>query len=269
MGRPAVNRRFWLSGAAPQLVQLSLSLPHMPEGLRGKRLLFAADLHYGPWMGDKSMERILDGMLEQRPDLILLGGDLAEGIAAQERFCQRHLPRLQAPMGVFCVPGNNDCEAVKGNYQLWERMLGDAGTVLLYNRRVYLRVQGGRLAISGLDESKYGRPDGRVVRQPLEPGDVHLVLTHSPWALAQVMDPAYRVDMALCGHTHGGQIALGRACALAMGYRCAGNRPYFYLTGDHALRGTRVLVSNGIGCSLLPLRVGAPPQLHTITLTGG
>ena len=60
-------------------------------------------------------------------------------------------------MGVFCVPGNNDYEAVKGNYPLWERMLGDGGTVLLCNRRAYLRVPGGRLVLSGLDESKYGR----------------------------------------------------------------------------------------------------------------
>ena len=147
----------WFSGALPQVVQLSLSLPHMPSGLQGKRLLFVTDLHYGPWLGDAPMSRIVDEMLEQSPDLILLGGDLAEGIRAQERFCKRHLPRLRTPMGVFCVPGNNDCEAVQGDYRLWERMVGDAGAVLLLNRRVYLRVQGGRLAISGLDESKYGR----------------------------------------------------------------------------------------------------------------
>ena len=80
------------------------------------------------------MSRIVDEMLEQSPDLILLGGDLAEGIRAQERFCKRHLPRLRTPMGVFCVPGNNDCEAVQGDYRLWERMVGDAGAVLLLNR---------------------------------------------------------------------------------------------------------------------------------------
>ena len=267
MGGLVVKPWAWFSGALPQVVQLSLSLPHMPSGLQGKRLLFVTDLHYGPWLGDAPMSRIVDEMLEQSPDLILLGGDLAEGIRAQERFCKRHLPRLRTPMGVFCVPGNNDCEAVQGEYRLWERMVGDAGAVLLLNRRVYLRVQGGRLAISGLDESKYGRPDCRVVRQTVEPSDVHLVLTHSPWALALVMDPAYRVDMALCGHTHGGQIALGGACALAMGYYRAGDRPYFYLSGDHMTRGTRVLVSNGIGCSLLPVRVGAPPQIHVITLS--
>ena len=264
-----MKRWIGLSGAPPQWVQHSLRLGHMPQGLRGKRLLFATDFHYGPWMGDKAMGRIVESMAGQGADLIVLGGDLAEGIQAQERFCQRHLPRLRAPMGVFCVPGNNDYEAVKGNYPLWERMLGDGGTVLLCNRRAYLRVPGGRLVLSGLDESKYGRPDGRVVRQPLEAGDVHLVITHSPWALAQVMDPACRVDMALCGHTHGGQIALGGACAWAMGYRRARGRPYFYLTGDHATRGTRVLVSNGIGCSLLPVRVGAPAQIHVITLEGG
>lgn len=236
----------------------------MPPGLAGKRVLFATDLHYGRWMGDKPMGRIVRLMMAQQPDLILLGGDLAEGIEAQRRFCRRHLVRLRAPMGLFCVPGNNDREAVQGDYDLWRDMLHRGGATLLCNRRACLAAEGGRLVISGLDESKYGRPDPAVVQAPLDEGDVHLLLTHSPWALAPVLAGGGRVDMALCGHTHGGQIALGRACARAMGYRDAKNRPYFFLTGDHQVGDVRVLVSNGVGCSLLPVRVGAEPQLHLI-----
>lgn len=261
-----MSQSICFSGALPQRVVLSLKSSHLPRGLAGKKVLFVTDLHYGRWMGDKPMDRIVELMMRQNADLILLGGDLAEGIEAQRRLCQRHLPRLRAPMGLFCVPGNNDWEAVKGDYRLWERMLGQAGVTLLLNRRVYLTAEGGRLALSGLDESKYGRPDAGVVQAPLEQNDVHLLITHSPWALAPLLQSGGRVDMALCGHTHGGQIALGPWTALAMGYRHTKDRPYFFLTGDHVVGEVQVLVSNGIGCSLMPLRIGAPPQLHLIRL---
>lgn len=254
------------SGALPRRVAMNLKSPHVPRGLTGKKVLFATDLHYGRWMGDKPMGRIVDLMLEQNADLILLGGDLAEGLEAQRRLCRRHLPRLKAPMGLFCVPGNNDWEAVKGDYRLWGRMLAEAGVTLLVNRRVYLAAEGGRLALSGLDESKYGRPDPAVVQAPLDENDLHLLLTHSPWALAPLLRDGGRVELALCGHTHGGQIALGACSALAMGYRHIKDRPYFFMSGDHVVGEVRVLVSNGIGCSLMPLRIGAPPQLHLIRL---
>jgi predicted MPP superfamily phosphohydrolase len=52
-----------------------------------------------------------------------------------------------------------------------------------------------------------------------------------------------------------------------MGYLNPFKQPYFFMSGERTLLGRRIIVSNGVGCSLLPLRVFAPPQLHFITVS--
>ncbi|MEG2388036.1 MAG: metallophosphoesterase [Clostridia bacterium] len=256
----------WLcrSGTLPSVVPMRVHA--RARGLAGKKLLFLTDLHYGRWMGDDKFSRVIDLANAQSPDVIVLGGDLAENERDEARLCARHLKNLRAPLGIYCVPGNNDYEAFGGQYDRFRAMLYASGVRLLLNERFTIPVEGGALVISGLDESKYGHPDQAVLDFAQGPGDFHLLATHSPWALDEVLGRA-KVDLALCGHTHGGQVALGPLTALAMGYdlRALSSRKYFFMQGDHTVDGVRVVVSRGIGCSLLPVRIGAPPQMHLVT----
>lgn len=321
----------------PNIVHVQPYRP-FPEGIR---LLYATDFHFGQFGMDRSMADLQKFIMEQKADIILLGGDLAEGWKAQNRCAKDFLQYLKAPLGVYCVPGNNDREALRQeddanrlwkdvkdivhrilhvigirrnhpkeppevlqkDYALWREMLNDAGIRLLYNERVEIPIPSGeerksseekyaeekyaeeksteetsaeekpveekpaggykRIVISGLDESKYGYPDMETVGLPLEDSDYHIVLTHSPWALRSALD-RNRVDVALCGHTHGGQIALGDICAWAMGYAHAKKRKYFFMGGIRTFGETTAVVSNGIGYSLLPLRIKADPEIHIL-----
>lgn len=262
-----MKRLLCFPGSAPDILYHDLALPHPPPELHGRPIAFLSDLHYGFFLGDDAMARIFDMVMAHKPCLILLGGDLADSLPRQRRLCEGPLRMLKAPLGVYCVPGNNDYEAVKGDYRILRASLDRAGVRLLVNERLHVPLDTMVLAITVLDEGKYGSPDPAVAKLPLPSPALHLLLTHSPWSLAAVLPDAPRTDLILCGHTHGGQIALPVLPALAMGYLNPFKQPYFFMSGERTLLGRRIIVSNGVGCSLLPLRVFAPPQLHFITIS--
>ena len=111
-------------------------------------------------------------------------------------------------------------------------------------------------------------------RRPLRPpgaapgGDwsgegLRLVLLHGPSGLVPLGDT--RFDLALCGHTHGGQIALpgGRPILTALGRLSRRYNSGVYHLGP----GRHLLVTRGIGCTVVPIRVNAPPEVHLVTIT--
>lgn len=251
--------------AQPGICRVSLRVPGLCPGLVGRRLLFVTDIHHGRWFSREAVSRLLARLAPLGADLVLLGGDLADD-EPHERAVLAQLARLRAPLGAFCVPGNNDYEAFGGDYAPFRAMLKAANITLLVNERAELPVPGGRLVVSGLDDAKYGKPDARVLAFDKRPGDFHLLLAHSPWALSQVPDnpPA----LALCGHTHGGQWAIGRLTPYSLGYEWRQRRRGpLLVTGEHQVGHMKVVVSNGIGFSLLPIRMGAPGQVHLVELT--
>ena len=263
------KQRLCLGSAQPNVREMSLRVSHCAKGLLGKKLLFLTDIHYGRWFSRTATEQLVRRVNALSPDMVLIGGDLADNMA-DERDVIDCLAQLRAPMGIACVPGNNDYEAFRGDYAPFRARLEAAGIRLLVNERSLWSVEGGRLILSGLDETKYGHPDAAVLAFARKPGDLHILLTHSPWALDQVMTTPL-CDLALCGHTHGGQMSLGGLSIYTLGYEreALRKRRYFFVKGDHEVDGMRILVSNGIGYSLMPIRLNAPPEVHLIELTDG
>ncbi|MDO4547328.1 MAG: metallophosphoesterase [Clostridia bacterium] len=263
---------FCLHGTAPEVEKSVLKFEGIPADLVGKKLLFATDAHFGGLMNDRRMGRIIDLMTSLKPDIILLGGDNADNFANEAAFCERHLSRLHAPMGVFCVPGNNDWEAVDGDYDKLRHMVKKAGATLLVNEYVTLPVDAGRLIISGIDDYKRGNPDKNSISHFRECEDFHILLSHSPSAIDDALEGENSgVRLVLCGHTHGGQLRIGKLSPYAIGFENTLNsrRKYFFVNGEHDVDGMKIIVSNGIGCSLLPVRIGVAPQINLFTLSGG
>ncbi len=251
--------------AQPGICRVTLRMPGLCSGLVGKRILFVTDIHHGRWFSREAVSQLLTRLAPLGADLVLLGGDLADDEPHERAVCTE-LARLHAPLGTFCVPGNNDHEAFGGDYAMMRAMLEASHIKLLVNERVELPVNGGRLIVSGLDDAKHGKPDGRVLAFDKRPGDCHVLLTHSPWALAHIPEDASPA-LALCGHTHGGQWAIGPLTPYSLSYerRQRLDGPML-VTGEHQVGYMKVIVSNGIGFSLLPIRIGAPGQVHLIEL---
>ncbi|MFI5230037.1 MAG: metallophosphoesterase [Gemmatimonadales bacterium] len=219
------------------------------------RIAFASDFHAGPTTSARALERAADALIALEPDLLLLGGDFVSVRANDIARLAPHIERIRAPLGKLGVLGNHDLRA---NHPQVAAALEQAGVELITNRWVSLAAPFDDLTICGLDDSRYGDPRADAAMDDA-PGR-RIVLMHAPEALRDIGDREF--DLALCGHTHGGQVVLPWGTPV---FIPDGKFNHQYYGGDYALAadGTRrLLVSRGVGCSTLPVRLFAAPQVH-------
>jgi predicted MPP superfamily phosphohydrolase len=229
---------------------------HRRVGAPPLRIAFASDFHAGATTDVRVLEAACEAIAAEAPDVLLLGGDFVTTRAGYIDQLAPLLADIPAPVGKFGVFGNHD---LRSNVTILREYLEPAGVRMLENEVVGLAEPYGDVSILGLDDPIWGSPEYREM-----PGrGVRIVLMHAPDGLITLGDRHF--DLALCGHTHGGQIKLG------------GIRPYMphgklsrdFAAGLYRLgpEGTRALVvSHGVGCSTVPVRLGARPQVHILTL---
>jgi predicted MPP superfamily phosphohydrolase len=207
------------------------------------------------------LRRACEALAEASPDVLLLTGDFVELHARHIDRLTPLLDAIPAPLGRFAVLGNHD---LMGDDTYVAHRLRGIGVQLLTNRAAQLPPPFDDVWLCGLDDPTRGTPSAQCALDGV-PG-ARVVLMHSPDGLFSIGDRPF--DLALCGHTHGGQVALpdGRALVVPEGEL---NRPF--LRGFHSLGegGSRtLLVSRGIGCSTVPFRLFARPEVHLCTLLG-
>jgi predicted MPP superfamily phosphohydrolase len=273
---------------ATLVTRYQLSPPRWPAGLSVK-LAVIADLHAcEPWMSRERIRQVVRHTNSLEPDCILLLGDYVAGDGLMryadpiaEKDWARELGRLTAPLGVHAVLGNHDWWA---DAEVQRRRCGtpaaslalqDAGIPVYENASVRLEKDGAAFWLAGLaDQEAFWPASGR---RP-DPSRFHLGGDDLAGALSQVQDTAPvilmahepdifphvpdRVALTVAGHTHGGQIRiLGYAPVVPSRY---GNR---YVYGHVVEQNRNLIVSAGLGCSGVPVRFGAPPEIVMIELT--
>lgn len=238
------------------------------------RIVVLADLHLGrPHVGLGRLSQVVRVAQAQNPDLVLWLGDYAAG----HRFVTAPVPiveaapvmaRLTGRLGRFAVLGNHDwwddlaAQRRGGGPNLYATALEGQGIPVLSNRA--LRLEGFWLA--GVEDQLALRVRGGFRGLNDLPGTLAQVTDHAPVILmAHEPDifPAVpdRVALTLSGHTHGGQVRLFGWSPVVPSRH--GN---LYAWG-HVQQGDRhLVVSGGIGCSILPVRLGMPPEITVIDL---
>jgi uncharacterized protein len=226
------------------------------------RLAVLADLHVGsPANGRPRLARLVAAVNAQRPDIVVLLGDyVIQGVlgghfVAPEEFAA-DLSRLSAPMGVCAVLGNHDWwldgERVR-------RALQGAGVRVLENEAAALEQGGRRLWIAGLADLWTRRVDVEATLRAVPPGEPVVLAMHHPDLFPELPK---RVALTLAGHTHGGQVRLPFLGAPVVPSRF-GDR---YAAGLVVEDGRTMFVTSGVGTSILPVRVGVPPEIVILTL---
>jgi predicted MPP superfamily phosphohydrolase len=209
-------------------------------------------------MPPRRLARIVARIEALRPDIVLIAGDLVSDKRLATRIYSlaeavAPLARLRPRLGTFAVLGNHDHwrDAAEAR-----AALRGAGITVLDNRAV----RAGPLAVAGLDDEFTGHDDlaGTVIRLRRLPG-AKLLLSHSPDPFPAV--PA-DVGLMLAGHTHCGQIRLPLVGAL----RTMSEHGQRYACGRVDEAGRTLIVGAGLGTSMLPLRIGARPDMWLIRL---
>jgi predicted MPP superfamily phosphohydrolase len=223
------------------------------------RVVQVSDLHVH---GIGTLERqLLEQLHDAQADLIVITGDSIDRANS--------LPLLDTLLAEFptaprrlAIMGNWEYKSGAGLRSM-ERTYERHGIELLVNRSVELEHRGRTIRVTGLDDIMGGRPDAVAALHDARPVDQHLVLAHCPITRDSLQMPSgHPVSLVLSGHTHGGQVApFGIATHLPPG---SGR----YVAGWYRDGGPPMYVSRGIGTSLLPIRIGATPELVQLEWCG-
>ncbi len=251
---------FWQSAQLNAIVS-NRHYDSLPEGLDKLRIAYASDIHYGPLF---KRDRVLDlakRLREMQADIILLGGDYGEDTASSHAFFDV-LPLLQAPLGVYAVMGNHDHMGIDPAFGRLLEAVRRSGITPLVNDAVLLQKSGASLCVCSVDDIKRGQPDFEPLRDKAKDADFTVFVPHSPDIFPAAKEqPDFSFDLGLAGHTHGGQmVVLGHSLHSSSRY---GDR---FRSGWMQFDGKEIMITNGVGTSLLPIRIGAPAQIHLITL---
>jgi len=240
---------------ALQMPELELMLGSVP-GLDGIRVAFVSDIHAGSFMNERDLAAIFARVAAAEPDLVLFGGDLINTRERELLLYRTGLAQLEPRLGMFAVPGNHD-HFWGSDIGLWTSFLEDHGVTVLLNRGCRIEHGGSSLWLCGVDDLTEGRPEISRALSGRRAGEPTILLSHHPDFFFEAV--AADVDLTLSGHTHGGQIRVfGRAPIhhSRFGYE----RGWFTENDCH------LYVGRGVGVTVLPIRLDAPPEIPIVTL---
>lgn len=230
----------------------------LPPELDGLRIVYLADVHAGPYFGPSRMDDLVRRVNALDADVLILGGDYVGGRSNGAEIFYPRASELKARVAKLAVLGNHD--NWEGSAQA-KRGLTDAGFTVLENDNARVTVDGASLYIAGVDDLYTGHPDPEAAAGGIPEGAFSVLVSHNPDVFADDLGTtAGTWALALAGHTHGGQVAIG-----SVGY-VPSRHGARYRTGWRTENGTRILVTNGVGSVTVPLRISAEPEIHLITL---
>ncbi|MBA3968936.1 MAG: metallophosphoesterase family protein [Gemmatimonadetes bacterium] len=222
-----------------------------PSDVPPLRIAFASDFHAGPTTHPDLWAAACDALDRAKPDIVLLGGDFVVVEALHVDALAERLGEIAAPLGCYAVLGNHDYYA---DATYIAECLEAVGIRMLTNQGMSLPAPHAHVWICGLDDWGHGEPDVAAALDGAE--GIRVVLMHNPSSLLDLGEE--RFDLALCGHVHGGQIALPGGRAIIVPHGPLSRR---YSRGRFQVNGGTMIVSRGIGASTLPFRAFSTPEV--------
>ena len=247
VGLLALFRAYWL-----RVTRVTVRLQNLPRFWKGRTLALVSDIHLGNFRGHAFSRRVVSRLMSLRPECVLVGGDMFDGVKIDVERAVEPWRALSAPSGVFFVGGNHDDYG--GRTQYFDA-LRRVGMRVLDNERVEIH----GLQLVGLHDRETHSPEGfRAVleRAGLKPGLASILLVHRPSNLS-VPEQA-GISLQLSGHTHGGQFWPWTLIAK----RVHGKFAY----GLSRLGQMQVFTSSGAGTWGPPFRLGTRSEVVLIRL---
>lgn len=257
---------------------VKISLPHLPEAFHGLRVVHLSDIHSGSFYNKAAVERGVQLILDQQPDVIFFTGDLVNDRAEEMDAYKSIFSRLKAPMGIFSVLGNHDY----GDYTQWEStaekmrnqqrirsIQKEMGWDLLINENRVLRRGNDEIALIGIENWGVGfHQKGNLYKanKGVEHSPVKLLLSHDPshWD-AQVRPEFPDIDIQLAGHTHGMQMGIEVG-----NFKWSPAKWRYKQWGGLYRKGNQyIYVNRGFGFIGFPGRIGMPPEITVLHLNKG
>ena len=255
------------SNTALELNSYTIMADKLPEGFAGYRIVHLSDLH-NTKIGSNN-EKLLGMIRKAKPDMIAITGDLIDSRNTDVLVALQFAEEAMKIAPCYYVTGNH--EARVSECDDLKKGLTDLGVVVLEDERLGIHRSGEQIALLGVNdpsfETNYLFGDAaavlRLKLQELKDEDTYTVLlSHRPELLETYAECG--IDLVLSGHAHGGQVRIPFVGGLV-----APNQGLFpeYDAGMFTKENTTMIVSRGIGNSIIPIRVNNRPEVILIELS--
>lgn len=253
----------------------TVPIQDLPSALSGLRLVQISDTHLGPRVARDFIQHALDRAIALNPDVFVLTGDYVHcGLEWLEPAAAQLACLVRTGRPTIAVRGNHDWF---NNGERLGELLRAHGIQLIDNDRLFLTraaagvtthatPQSDSLCLAGLGDLRQHVVDPEAALRGVPTKTPRIVLAHNPDTAEHdsITRPgSHRIDLMLSGHTHGGQVripGLGTGAGMVSSY---GEK---YAVGLVQGPACRVLISRGVGMSLVPIRFLVPPEIVEITL---
>ena len=230
----------------------------VPDSFNGFRIAFASDFHYESRFDAKRLHGAIRALQAADADVLLLGGDYRgrEGGDMEELFSA--LAQVKTRFGTYAVMGNHE----RGESDtLVRRAMAHTEVRLLEHKVDTIRKGNEYILICGIRNPFDLKQNGVSPTLTLRPEDFVVMLVHTPDYVEDT--DISNTDLALAGHTHGGQVSLFKRWTPAH-FSKYGNR---FLTGlKYNSQGIPVIITNGLGTSRKDIRLFTPSEVIIIEL---
>lgn len=259
-----------------RVMRESIRFSNLPKAFKGLKIVQISDMHLGSFNKNfEKVEKAVELINEQEPDLIVFTGDLVNNFAEETDGWAPVLAKMKAKIGKYSILGNHDY----GDYSYWRSEEDKAknlaaikyfhkqmGFRLLLNETETINIKGEEIALVGVEN--WGKPpfpqhgDLSKATQGTEHLPFKILLSHDPSHWDEEVIKNSNIDLTFAGHTHGMQFGIERAgikwSPVQYKYPRWGG---LYREGDQYL-----YVNRGFGYIGFPGRIGMPPEITVVEL---
>lgn len=259
-----------------KIVRKSLYFESLPDSFDGLRIVQLSDLHLGSLGGKNNIEKIVNLINNEEPDIFVFTGDLINQTSEEiTDVYKKNIGNIKAKLGKFSILGNHDY----GKYFEWKNQkekdinlqkirnfYKEIGFTLLENKNISFRRDSNEIYLLGVENYGHNMLYGDLDEADflLPNNGFKILLSHDPFHFNEVVkNYKNKIDLTLSGHTHGAQLGFnfyGKYISLS-------NIWNKKVVGLYEENGRKLYINRGIGVSsLLLVRAGMDPEITVFIL---
>lgn len=244
----------------------TITSDRLPDSFDHYRIAVVSDVHNAEF--GKNNSKLVELIKKENPDMIAITGDLVDSNRTDLEIAIKLVQQLVEIAPCYYVTGNHEAW-MKEQYQELEKRMIEEGVVVLRDSVIQLIKDNEKIQIVGLDDPDFTDRDSYVQESMLQTklsnmslsDDYCILLSHRPETFEAYVSE--KIDLVLSGHAHGGQFRLP-----FIGGIIAPNQGLFpkFDAGEYSKENTTMIVSRGIGNSIIPVRFNNRPEVIIIEM---
>ena len=230
----------------------------IPATFDGYRILQISDLHDATF--GENQQSLVRKIRKAKPDIIVITGDLIDSNRYNLENSMNVVDQIVELADVYYVTGNH--EVATNDIDRIKEVLTASGVRVLSNETVKITRDGSSISLSGIEDPLMGQEAAEMIDTSNVSSDLFKVLlAHRPEDFQAYADAG--IDVTFSGHAHGGQFRIPFVGGLV-----APGQGYFpeYTAGIHEQGESKLVVSRGLGNSIIPIRLFNLPEIIVVTL---